>query len=46
MLIVEHMFAPKLLREEIFHVLFQEMQVQMVSFQPDLMMACLASGSK
>jgi len=43
-LVVENLFACSVLREQLFHVLLQDMQVQMVSFQPDMMMSMLSTG--
>lgn len=61
MLVVENLFACSVLREQLFHVLLQDMQVrvlniyvfisnvdkvQMVSFQPDMMMSMLSTGCR
>jgi hypothetical protein len=44
-LIIENMFEPTILRDQLFNVLLNEMQVQSVCFQPDLLMPIIATGT-
>ena len=44
-LVVENAFTPKVFRDALYHSLFIDLKVQSISFQPDLLMPLLATGS-